>query len=302
VVEDLDIKEVLLFAKNISTKHITFLPTLFENEKMATPQGFTDTDWNKGAPRLYADVFNLRYLEYMGRGGMSMYALAKATSSREDIRNFFTECLIQASELYDKTIQVMLEKGILVRSPIINPPKSVEFVQKQHFLSAGFFSDKRPLLANEIAHLASNIETNCIGKTLLLGFSQTAIDKQAKNYLVRGVEIAKKSIEIFSSILKTNNLPSPSTWDSTVTESTSAPFSEKLMLFHVSMLNSMGLSNYGTSLGASMRMDLATHYTRLIAEIGKYAEDGTNLMIAKGWMEKPPQTVDREDLINKNSK
>jgi hypothetical protein len=42
----------------------------------------------------------------------------------------------------------------------------------------------------------------------------------------------------------------------------------------------------------------ATQYTRLITEMGQYAEDGVNLLIDNGWMEQPPTTDDRTALAN----
>ncbi|MFE8702771.1 DUF3231 family protein [Cytobacillus sp. FJAT-54145] len=297
VVEDPDVNEIIQFAKKISSEHLVFIQGLFKKEEIPVPQGFSNHDWIEGAPRLFSDVFNLRYLGHMGRSGLCMYGAAKGTSSREDVRSFFTTCLNQASELYDRVTNMMLEKGVHVRSPMITYPKAVEFVENEHFLSPGFLSEKRPLLANEIAHLSLNIETNSIGMTLLLGFAQCTQDEETKKYITRGFEIAKKATEVFSSILRTQNIPAPGTWDSTVTDSTVPPFSDKLMLFHVNMLTAMGIGNYGMAMGASMRLDLGAQYGRLLAESGKYAEDGANLMIKKGWLEKPPQALDRDKLI-----
>jgi hypothetical protein len=39
-------------------------------------------------------------------------------------------------------------------------------------------------------------------------------------------------------------------------------------------------------------------YTRIIAEIGLYAEDGAQLLIKNGWLEQPPLAADRETLAN----
>lgn len=46
----------------------------------------------------------------------------------------------------------------------------------------------------------------------------------------------------------------------------------------------------------SSRHDLAVLYTRHSAEIGKYANEGAQLMIDYGWMEQPPQAADRQQL------
>jgi hypothetical protein len=71
------------------------------------------------------------------------------------------------------------------------------------------------------------------------------------------------------------------------------------MMFHTTFLIAIGMAYYGTSLSTSVRRDLSVQYSRLIQEVGKYSEDGANLMIENGWMEQPPQAADRDALANK---
>nr|WP_318281090.1 DUF3231 family protein [Paenibacillus bovis] len=88
-----------------------------------------------------------------------------------------------------------------------------------------------------------------------------------------------------------------------VTDSTTAPFSDKLMMFHMGLLSAAGTGNYATSAAASQRTDLVIAYERLSLEIALYAKDGANIMIRNGWMEQPPTTVDKDELIkNKDNK
>ena len=61
-------------------------------------------------------------------------------------------------------------------------------------------------------------------------------------------------------------------------------------------MNAGGIGNYGASLAASLRLDLATDYARLLTEVGLYAEDGANLLIDNGWLEEPPQTPNKTAL------
>jgi hypothetical protein len=46
-----------------------------------------------------------------------------------------------------------------------------------------------------------------------------------------------------------------------------------------------------------MRRDLSLVLTRFIAEIALYSEDGVNIMIDKGWLERMPEAADRKELI-----
>lgn len=39
--------------------------------------------------------------------------------------------------------------------------------------------------------------------------------------------------------------------------------------------------------------------TRLMAEIGKFAEDGLTILIDNGWLEKPPQAADRKNIAKR---
>jgi hypothetical protein len=123
-----------------------------------------------------------------------------------------------------------------------------------------------------------------------------AQSQQVREYMVRGKDIASKHIEVFSSLLHEDDLPSPMSWDAEVMNSTVAPFSDKLMMFHIGVLVASGIGHYGAGLSTSSRRDLSAHYTRLSAEIAQYTEDGANIMIDNGWMEQPPQAEDRKEL------
>jgi hypothetical protein len=187
---------------------------------------------------------------------------------------------------------LLLNKGLWLRPPYIPVPQTQEMVQKQSFLN-GWFGDKRPLLGMEIGHLFYNIITNSIGLSLITSFVQVTKTVEVKKYFIRGKEISAKHIEVFSDVLKENQLPVPSSWNFGVTDSDESPFSERLMLSIITLLISQGINNYGIGLATSMRKDIGLHFTRLTAEILQYAEDGTNLMIDKGWMEQPPKAIIR---------
>lgn len=135
-----------------------------------------------------------------------------------------------------------------------------------------------------------------LSKALTLGFSQVANNQEVREYFERGMKISSKHAEVFSSIFSEDNLNFPISWDSMVTNSTSTPFSDKLMMYHIGFLTSSAVAFYGAGLASSLRRDLSAHYTRLTAELVKYGEDGTNIMINNGWMEKPPTADDRMAL------
>lgn len=123
-----------------------------------------------------------------------------------------------------------------------------------------------------------------------------AQSKKVKNYFLRGKEISVKHINVFRDYLEKNSLTSPPGFDQEVTASKEPPFSDKLMMFHFSLMIYAGIGNYGIAISESQRSDMVIDYSRLNAEILKYSEDGVNIMIANKWLEQPPLSLNREDL------
>jgi hypothetical protein len=295
-VEDQEIRPVVEYALSLTSEHLQYMNGLFTKEQFPIPRAFTEEDVNIQAPRLFSDGFILQYTRLMGVTGVSAYALALAGAVRTDIREFFTNNLKTAAELLNRADEVLLSKGLFIRSPVIPMTDSIEFVQKEGWLN-GFMGDRRPINVSEITHLYLNRMTNALGKALMIGFSQVAKNREVVQLIVRGRDIADKHIQIFGSYLQNDNLPAPMTWETEVSDTTEAPFSDKLMLYHTVALNSIGMGNYGVAMSQSMRRDLATDYIRLIAEIGTFSDDGAELMIKHKWLEKIPGAIERDALI-----
>lgn len=298
--EDVELTEILHNAVNNCGFVVNEVKTLFENEKHAVPIGFTSEDVNLNAGRLYSDLFALRYIKYMAAAGTASAAMLLEVLARMDVRSLFSEISTRFMKLYNDSSNLLLKKGAFIRSPVIEPMEKVEYIQSESFLS-GLLGKHRPLTAIELAHISKNTETNSIGRTFLLGFSQTAKLPEVRAFMNRGSEIAEKQESVFREILLDDNMPLPSTWDSTISSSTEAPFSDKLMMFQTNVLNIVGISSYGASIGASMRADLGGHYSRMMTEILQFAKDGVKLMIDKRWLEQPPQNIDRDALRNRST-
>jgi hypothetical protein len=297
-VEDQEIRSSLEFALGLSQAHVQKLQSTFKEENHPVPDGFSlKTDLHGEAPRLFTDDFYLFYIQNVGKLGMDFYTTSLSNCGRLDICEYFTECLNESARLLNKATEIMLRKGTFIRAPFIPAAEKVEYVQKQSYV-AGWLGHRRPLNAIEMSNIYFNMIQNQLGRTFMMGLSQSAKLEQVRQYLVRGRDIADKHVEIFATLLSKEFLPSASAWDTLPTDSTVAPFSDKLMMFHTATLNAAGISHYGKGLGLSARRDLGAAYTRLTAEILQYAEDGMNLMIDNGWLEQPPQTVDRNLLAN----
>lgn len=296
-VDDVEIRNVLEEALQLSNRFTQTITDIFVRENHPVPTGFTEDDVNLGAPRLYADEFYLHYLKYTGKAGMSIYGIAVPLMTRPDIRKFYTDCLDSTIKLMNNVNDLLDTKGFLVKPAYIPVPKKIDIVKKQNYLN-GFFGDVRPLNAIEITHLYDNVQNNAVSRAVLLGFCQAAKLDQVRNYFIRGKEIASKQYDILSKLLQKENLPTHTLLDHLVTDSIVSPFSDKLMVSHKLDMFSMRIRTYGNALAFSSRHDVAATYTRLLAEVGNYVEDGANIMIDLGWMEQPPQAADRDALTS----
>ncbi|RTE10914.1 DUF3231 family protein [Paenibacillus whitsoniae] len=298
-VEDLEIRKVLEDGLSLSKQFVQSIKEIFVHEDYPIPKGFSEEDVNVNAPRLFQDEFYLHYLKYVGKAGASLYAIGVPLVTRSDVRTFFTQCLDSTTKFLNEVNITLIKKGFMSKPTFIPYPKNVEFIKKQSYLN-GFFGDIRPLQALEITHLFDNIENNATSKAVLIGFSQVAQTKEARDYFQRGKEIANKHYEIFSKMLQKENLSSPPIFDPLVTTSTIAPFSDKLMMFHKLDMFAMRIRAYGNALSMCARHDVAEKLGRLTLEVGNFVEDGANIMIEHGWLEQPPQAADRDALVYNN--
>ncbi|MCT8138765.1 DUF3231 family protein [Anaerobacillus sp. CMMVII] len=298
-VEDEAIRNILTSARSIAESHISKVKEFLTQEKVPIPKGFSiEDDVNNNAPLLFTDTFLLVYMHVMTLHGMTGYAGAVGSSVRSDQIAYFVQCNKEAMELYERVVQLMLNKGIYSRAPHINPPSQLDFVNDQSYLT-GWFGKKRPLNAMEISGISYNMQKTVVKVVLEIGFAQVCKSDEVKKYFEKGKNICKKQFDTLSAMLSTEDLTSPTSWVSEITNSTISPFSDKLMLNHVVSLCSAAVGFYGAGLAISQRRDLAVAYTKLITEIGLYAEDGAKLLISKGWLEQPPLAADRKDLAKK---
>ncbi|RPJ98183.1 DUF3231 family protein [Priestia endophytica] len=299
-VEDEEIRPLIQWAYDISCTHIEELTTLFQEEQIPLPTAFTNEDVNVNAPQLYTDAFMLNYLSHMARVGMLGYSGFTSMGARKDLKTYFIKGLRETSDLFDQSTDLLLEKGLYIRAPYIPYPTQTDFVDSHKYLSGfSLFSKQRPLNAIEISHLYMNSITNHIGSKLSLSFAQTSPDEEIQNWMLRGRDISRKHVRIFTRILLDSDIESPISPDVAITDATTPPFSDKLAMFHMAMLSATGTGNYATAASASQRSDLIINYERLSLEVALYAKDGADIMIKNKWMEQPPTTLDKTQLVKK---
>jgi hypothetical protein len=293
--EDPEIKSVIEFALQLSKTHIEKLTVFFNQEDYAVPYGFkVEEDVDLSAPKLFTDSYVLQFIHQMAKIGLTNYSASVASAVRTDITDYYMECLSETMQLYKISKDLLLAKGLYVRSPSI-PNEKVEFVNKQAFLF-DVIGEKRPLIVAEVGNLYANIQRNILGVATLMGFSQVAKDKEVTQFLLKGIDIGKKHLKIFGAKLEECNLPVPAALSAEVTTSTSYTFSDKLMMFFTTGLISLSIGYYGTGVAQSPRVDLGVMFNRLSLEVQLYSEDGSNIMINNKWMEQPPMAADRGEL------
>lgn len=300
--QDEEIRNVINFAISISEKMLQSIKKIYVKENHPIPVAFSETeDVNINAPALFSDTFFLNFVHNMARHGLTAYGAALASCTRSDVLELFSSAVDLTRELFIISLSVSLEKGLYSRAAYIPIPDKVEFIEKQGYLT-GWFGERRPINSLEIMHFYENMQRNAVGKALLLGFAQVAGLKEVQNYMISGANIASKVVEILAHILAEENISESPTYDSEVLKSTTPPFSDKLMMFQVSMLTGMSLGYYGTAVGTVARRDLGAKFLRLLLEAVQFAEDGANIMIEHGWMEKTPASIDEFEIAKTKKK
>lgn len=294
--EDTEIKTIIEEVLILVEKVIGKIKKIFEEENIPIPLGFSDKDVDLLAPALYTDSFALSFVYRGGQVIMAFYATVLTKVTRSDIYQFFSKCLYHETELHKKALDIMLLKGLNDRPPKMEYPTTVEFVQHNPSLINTWLGEKRPLNTLEIGELFAGIERNAIGLILLMGLIQVTKDKEIKDYLLKGKKLCEKQLETFDKMLRENEnfIGFPMALE--VTNSTISPFSEKLILFFIGTSNQVGLSTLGYALSITMRKDLGAVWSLYIAEVMKYGGEGLKILVERGWMEQPPQPIDRKKL------
>ncbi|WP_254871073.1 DUF3231 family protein [Bacillus sp. Marseille-Q1617] len=296
--EDQEIKGLLkdvLISCNDTVKKVK---NIFEEEDFPVPQGFSDKDIDLTVPPLFTDLFSLSFIYRAGQIIISHYATYLTKVAREDITEFFHEKLNKTSDLYKKSLNLMISKGIYDRPPKMEYPDSVNYIKHQPSLLETWFGESRTLNAFELSELFFAIERNCIGMVMLKGFLQVSRDKDVKEYFRQGKKLSEKQIFTFNKVLMKDEFFPTYPVAMEVKNTDASPFSEKLMLFFISASNTVGLTTLCHAATMSMRKDLAVHYGLFVTEIMKYSTDGLSLLIKRGWMEQPPQAADQKNLYD----
>lgn len=295
IVEDKKIKPVLKEALEACELHVAKITEFFNDAHFQVPLGFTEGDVNLQAPRLFSDPFLLFYTYIMTIHGITAYSLALSCCEREDIQDYFLECIVSAKKMFQHITALARTQPKFSGIPSVPSPQGVEFMQSTGVL-ANLIGDKRPLDSSEISHLLFNSKKTGFVRTLSLAFSQVASNEDVRDFLLKNVKLAGKDADSFDQLLQQDDLVAPQRWDDEITDSQVSPFSDKLMMFHAAFLVNTALSYYGAAIGASLRSDIVLNYKQVSNHALQAGAICYSIMVKYGWLEKQPQAIDREAL------
>ncbi len=266
------------------------MKTLMENEGAVAPEGFTKKDVILEAPTLWENGFDIMFSRILKEISLGLYANHIPSTYRKDIIMLYSDLTKLSDTYYEHFTQYLLENNFLSRPTYINMPKSIDYIQNKDYVKGtNILGKKRPINSVEYSNIYRLIETNISGMQLLEGFIQTAKDEEIKKYFTKGRELSKKVIREYSNIALEDNIQPPATPGGTVTNSTIAPFSEKLMMYCNYLLSGLSLGAGGFVAGFSLRNDLQIKNAVFAKDIFEYQREGIMLMISKGWYEEPPK-------------
>ncbi|WJD83341.1 DUF3231 family protein [Priestia megaterium] len=175
-VKDSEVYSLFEFTLELAEKHLHVLRNIFKAEKLDLPIGFTDKDVNLDAPPLFTDTFWLVYIHEMTMHGLAGYSISFSVSARKDIRDHYYQCNIDAMDLYNKSIEILISKGIYQRSPYFSKTERGHSITEWGYVM-DLFGDKRQLNSMEAGNIYFNLKKSIAAKALVIGFKQVTKDK-----------------------------------------------------------------------------------------------------------------------------
>ncbi|WML26765.1 DUF3231 family protein [Neobacillus sp. OS1-33] len=301
--DDEKAKKIMTDVYNEIDIYVGKITNIFTSEGATIPVGFSSEDVNKDVPKLFDNGFDILFIRLLMEISMGLHTLNINMAYREDIVMLFKELTAITQTYYNSCTQYLIEKGMIARSPYVSMPTSVEFVKDKDYLAGmnpfGKLGKKRTLNTIEVAYIYHGIESNVTGLQMIIGFAQCAKSAEVVKFFAKGAELSKSVIKEMSETFLEDGIQIPATAGGHATRSTVAPFSDKLMMYCISMFCSFSMGGNAVGTAFSLRNDLAAKNTAFTKDIFEYAHEGAKIMIKNGWMEEPPQMVERKAIIER---
>lgn len=299
--KDPDFHQVLQDALKLSTRNKDLLESIFTSINHPIPDAVGEKDININAPLLFDDAFSVRYTRLMHKYILINHIMAFTEASRFDLISLFSSFIDGSKQIVQKADQILIEKGLFPKPPYIVLPDKVDYIHDKNYYGSIFgsiFENHRALNVLEISNILKILDFKVMMESIHLGFSQVVSSDKIRKLLNRGRSMINKHIKELRSILEKDSLPSPEKVEFQVTNSTESPYSDRLIMLHITAANSHILTAFGFGLSRVLRKDIIITYGRLIPEIMGYSKDCTDVLIENGWLERMPGSVNRQKLTH----
>ncbi|MGD7009647.1 DUF3231 family protein [Metabacillus sp. 84] len=285
-----DITSILQYAYQEESKFVKEIAQLLEQAGAAVPEGFNETDVNRNADRLFDQYFYIRFLRMIMKLGIGLNAVHLSMVYRNDIHDFFSRTSAHSNKVFGMCTNCLLQVGNGSIPPVIQMPDHPKFVVTDSYLS-GFHFKKRNLNAIELAIIYHIVENNNFGTQMMKGFAKVVTHSEVRNYLKKGEKLAFDLYVSFGKLMEHSGIPVSALPGAVITETKTAPFSDKLIMYLVNLFSSLGLTSNALGTTYSLRPDLPLKMALAARDIYSFAKQGGRMMIEHQWMEEIPEAV-----------
>jgi hypothetical protein len=284
--ESSELKKMLKFALKIANEEVKGAESFLRNDNRVLPEPFSEKDILKSDSKYYSDNFVVLLKYRLGQDALNLYNLNFTTAINSEVKQFYKKILSETVELMDMCADLLIKMGL--HKPLIHIPRNeiADKVDEQSFLG-NLFGENRPLSVPEVFQLTSNYLSTEVFRELLRSFSTTK-KPELREHFERGKKICSKHLETIQEKLDKDELPQLPTWESEIDTDEGPPFSDRLMLFKISLVVGATGGRYGVSASGTLRKDLGLSFLKMMGETLLFAEDTGNLLIKYKMLDKPP--------------
>lgn len=291
--EDPEISAMVVKMLNHRKRGTRYLEVIFQTENFAVPLGFTDEDVSINAPKVFSDSFILSFCYDIVLFSISVFSSALLDCVRTDIREYFEQSLEENIKVRKEIIELQKSKGIYLSFPKVTIDNEVDLEQEMSFLNS-IFGDTRPINVSEIANLSRIINRAQFSKMVFVTFEKISTLEHLSKHFSKGKDEIQRVLDVLTLVLDKENIPISSSSDYQILDIKFPPFSNKLMLFFVNMCLGIFCFNMLTLAATScLRPDLILKISKITHDLKFYYMEGVKLYIKEGWLERPPQSINK---------